>query len=201
MARRDWAALVAVHSDAWLAAVAAFYAVKLDAGGRARLHRQTDALPTLFEVVTGRVVVAGGQVGQGQQQRGKGGARGAGGRSNANAAANANTDAAANDTTTPNNPPPPNFPRGDAKDGHASRAPNPAGRLLRAADIGPGLVGRYAELFWPDDALWYVVQIASVDARAHTAKIIYSTGEEEDDAPLDEFARDKQMSLLPASWS
>lgn len=34
MARRDWLALVAVHSDAWLMAVAFFYAVKLDSAGR-----------------------------------------------------------------------------------------------------------------------------------------------------------------------
>ena len=34
MQRRDWLALVAVHSDSWLMAVAFFYAVKLDAGGR-----------------------------------------------------------------------------------------------------------------------------------------------------------------------
>jgi hypothetical protein len=34
MARKDWLALVAVHSDAWLMAVAFFYAVKLDQAGR-----------------------------------------------------------------------------------------------------------------------------------------------------------------------
>lgn len=32
--QRDWVALVAVHSDSWLLAVAFFYAVKLDAAGR-----------------------------------------------------------------------------------------------------------------------------------------------------------------------
>lgn len=34
MQKRDWLALVAVHSDAWLIAVAFFYGVKLDAAGR-----------------------------------------------------------------------------------------------------------------------------------------------------------------------
>eukprot|EP00955_Chlamydomonas_euryale_P020070 213604-Chlamydomonas_euryale.AAC.13 len=34
MQKRDWLALVAVHCDAWLMAVAFFYAVKLDAAGR-----------------------------------------------------------------------------------------------------------------------------------------------------------------------
>jgi hypothetical protein len=34
MDRKDWLALVAVHSDAWLMGVAYFYAVKLDGSGR-----------------------------------------------------------------------------------------------------------------------------------------------------------------------
>eukprot|EP00882_Tetradesmus_deserticola_P008699 GHRQ01009173.1.p1 GENE.GHRQ01009173.1~~GHRQ01009173.1.p1 ORF type:complete len:200 (+),score=50.74 GHRQ01009173.1:170-769(+) len=54
MARKDWLALVAVHSDAWLMAVAFFYAVKLDQEGRSKLFKQVNALPTLFELVTGR---------------------------------------------------------------------------------------------------------------------------------------------------
>ncbi len=38
MERRDWLALVAVHSDAWLMATAFFYAVRLDAVGRCVLQ-------------------------------------------------------------------------------------------------------------------------------------------------------------------
>jgi hypothetical protein len=34
MQRKDWLALVAVHSDSWLLSVAFFYGVKLDQGGR-----------------------------------------------------------------------------------------------------------------------------------------------------------------------
>lgn len=34
MQKRDWLALVAVHSDAWLLAVSFFYAANLDATGR-----------------------------------------------------------------------------------------------------------------------------------------------------------------------
>lgn len=34
MQKRDWLALVAVHSDAWLMSVSFFYGVKLDASGR-----------------------------------------------------------------------------------------------------------------------------------------------------------------------
>lgn len=32
--------------------------------------------------------------------------------------------------------------------------PLPTGRLLTAEDVTPALVGRQAELFWPDDAKW-----------------------------------------------
>lgn len=39
MQKRDWLALVAVHCDAWLMAVAFFYAVKLDAAGRCVICR------------------------------------------------------------------------------------------------------------------------------------------------------------------
>ena len=34
MARKDWLALVAVHSDSWLYAVAFYYGAKLDASSR-----------------------------------------------------------------------------------------------------------------------------------------------------------------------
>ena len=34
MVRKDWLALVAVHSDAWLMSVAFYYGAKLDASGR-----------------------------------------------------------------------------------------------------------------------------------------------------------------------
>lgn len=32
-------------------------------------------------------------------------------------------------------------------------------RYLMLEDIGDGLVGRHAELFWPDDNLWYLIEI------------------------------------------
>ena len=34
MVRKDWLALVAVHSDAWLMSVAFYYGAKLDANAR-----------------------------------------------------------------------------------------------------------------------------------------------------------------------
>lgn len=125
-------------------------------------------------------------------------ARGGGGRGGAAAAKSepaADGDGAADEGAEP---PLPNFPHGTTQGGHASFRPNPAGRMLRASDIAPSLAGRFAELLWPDDALWYVVQIAAVDARAGTAQIIYSTGEQED-LDLKEILRDEHMSLLPAA--
>jgi Alfin len=38
MYKREWLALVAVHSDSWLLAVAFFYAVRLDNAGRCALN-------------------------------------------------------------------------------------------------------------------------------------------------------------------
>lgn len=52
MARKDWLALVAVHSDAWLMAVAFFYAVKLDADGRYRLYNCKYYLQLTFSIRT-----------------------------------------------------------------------------------------------------------------------------------------------------
>lgn len=44
------------------------------------------------------------------------------------------------------------------------------GRPLRDSDIGPSLEGQRAEMFWPDDNLWYLVEINSVDMRSHQAR-------------------------------
>jgi hypothetical protein len=54
MDRGQWLALVAVHSDAWLMAVAFFNAARLDAEARRRLFNDINALPTCLEVATGR---------------------------------------------------------------------------------------------------------------------------------------------------
>lgn len=40
------------------------------------------------------------------------------------------------------------------------------GRLLVESDIGPALKGRHAELWWPDDASWYLIEI-QVSKREH----------------------------------
>ncbi|XP_031094956.1 PHD finger protein ALFIN-LIKE 4-like [Ipomoea triloba] len=55
MQDKDWLALVAVHSDAWLLSVAFYFGARFgfDKSERKRLFCLINELPTLFEVVTG----------------------------------------------------------------------------------------------------------------------------------------------------
>uniref|UniRef100_A0A0R0FQK5 PHD finger protein ALFIN-LIKE n=1 Tax=Glycine max TaxID=3847 RepID=A0A0R0FQK5_SOYBN len=52
---KDWLSLVAVHSDAWLLAVAFYFGARFgfDKADRKRLFNMINDLPTIFEVVTG----------------------------------------------------------------------------------------------------------------------------------------------------
>ncbi|KAK6912852.1 Zinc finger, PHD-finger [Dillenia turbinata] len=55
MQEKDWLSLVAVHSDAWLLAVAFYFGARFgfDKADRKRLFNMINDLPTIFEVVTG----------------------------------------------------------------------------------------------------------------------------------------------------
>ncbi|XP_077224026.1 PHD finger protein ALFIN-LIKE 5-like isoform X2 [Tasmannia lanceolata] len=55
MQEKDWLSLVAVHSDAWLLAVAFYFGARFgfDKNERRRLFGMINELPTIFEVVTG----------------------------------------------------------------------------------------------------------------------------------------------------
>ncbi|XP_074581516.1 PHD finger protein ALFIN-LIKE 8-like isoform X2 [Curcuma longa] len=57
MAEKDWLALVAVHSDSWLLAVAFYFSARFgfDKESRRRLFNMINNLPTIYEVVTGTV--------------------------------------------------------------------------------------------------------------------------------------------------
>ncbi|KAI8468907.1 MAG: hypothetical protein J3K34DRAFT_522566 [Monoraphidium minutum] len=202
MGRKDWIALVAVHSDAWLMAVAFFYAVKLDASGRARLYRHLNSLPTLFEVATGRArpspapAKGGGPGGGGWSGRGGGVKRGAdgepgegGGHGHGHGPGGAGAPAVSRLPPVPFKDMP--------ASANGSQHPDPRGRRLGYEDITPRLQGKYTELYWPDDALWYLVYIDRIDVRAKTANIIYYPSEELEELDLDEIARDGHMSLLP----
>lgn len=56
MEEKDWLALVAVHSDAWLLAVAFYFGARFEfqKEERKRLFSMINSLPTIFEVVTGK---------------------------------------------------------------------------------------------------------------------------------------------------
>ncbi|KAL8102814.1 PHD finger protein ALFIN-LIKE 1-like isoform X2 [Apium graveolens] len=54
MNRRDWLALVAVHTDSWLLSVAYYFGARLNRNERKRLFSLINDLPTVFEVVAER---------------------------------------------------------------------------------------------------------------------------------------------------
>lgn len=51
--------------------------------------------------------------------------------------------------------------------------PQLPGRLLQAADIKPDLQGRQAEMYWPDDNMWYLIEIHRVNVVDKSATIVY----------------------------
>ncbi|KAJ4720075.1 PHD finger alfin-like protein [Melia azedarach] len=57
MHKKDWLSLVAVHSDCWLVSVAFYFGARLNRNERKRLFSLINDLPTLFEVVTGRMPI------------------------------------------------------------------------------------------------------------------------------------------------
>ncbi|KAI0495991.1 hypothetical protein KFK09_022298 [Dendrobium nobile] len=56
MQEKDWLALVAVHSDAWLLSVAFYFGARFgfDKTGRKRLFSMINELPTVYEVLNGK---------------------------------------------------------------------------------------------------------------------------------------------------
>ncbi|KAF5838959.1 hypothetical protein DUNSADRAFT_1904 [Dunaliella salina] len=86
------------------------------------------------------------------------------------------------------NPPPPGL--------KASKAqPQAPGKMLTSKDISPNLKGRHAELFWPADGNWYLIEIQDVDVGTKTARIVYTTGELEE-LELGDIIQNQHMSLI-----
>jgi hypothetical protein len=189
MERKDWLALCAVHSDAWLMSLAFFYSARFDADGRAELFSLVNQHPTVYEVVTGRV--ARNKMYKRKQPKVQAAAAPAPvavyepepnpfvrpgyqaadqvpalvgacvGRGCCAALAcrpsvhdSSFCVAAPADVCAPMSP----------------LQPLPTGRLLTAADVSPALTGRQAELFWPDDGKWYLIQFNQVDMAARKAE-------------------------------
>ena len=142
MDRKDWLALCAVHSDAWLMSVLFFYAARFDDAGRAELYSLVNQHPTVYEVVTGRV--SRDMVHKRRQVVG---------------------------VKSPPNPTYNNVHVKLPVKGYvAADSPLPAGRPMVPTDVTLALKGRQAELYWPDDKKWYLVAIQSLDLRTRRAK-------------------------------
>jgi hypothetical protein len=154
MDERDWLALVAVHSDAWLMAVAFYYGSQLNAQERRELFTALNAPDTLYEIITEKAT--------GTQKRRR-------------------RMEFQHDQDDP----------GKAQ---ASKEPLPSGRLVTDDDV-PHLKGRSAELYWPPDRLWYLVEILTVNPKKMTANIKYTNGDEEE-LDLNEVIDEGHMSLL-----
>lgn len=83
----------------------------------------------------------------------------------------------------------------------SAKEPQAARRRLDEKDIGMGLVGKVAEVFWEDEAdasasMWYLVKVESVDLASKTACVRYQNGEVETNLSLVEAARDGIMLLV-----
>lgn len=77
----------------------------------------------------------------------------------------------------------------------SAQQPQLPGRLLQVQDIRPELQGRQAEMYWPDDNMWYLIEIHTVNVVNKTAIIVYRTGEVEE-LNLSEIANEGHMSLI-----
>ncbi|KAL2650135.1 hypothetical protein R1flu_018263 [Riccia fluitans] len=54
MSQKEWLTLVALHSDAWLTAMASFYSAGLTRSERKRVFMLISDLPTAYDIITGR---------------------------------------------------------------------------------------------------------------------------------------------------
>lgn len=147
MEKKDWLALCAVHSDAWLMSVLFFYAARFDDAGRAELFSLVNQHPTVYEVATGRVS-----------------------RSKMNKRRHMGARSPAYNATSQPMQTQPTAQQFIFQGPVASDTPAPTGRLLVDSDVTPALRGRQAELYWPDDGKWYLVAIQSLDLRTSRAK-------------------------------
>ena len=77
----------------------------------------------------------------------------------------------------------------------SSRQLQRPGQMLQYADITPALRGRLAESWWPDDNLWYLIEIQDVNVHDLTADIMYITGETEI-LELKDIVKEQHMSLI-----
>eukprot|EP00798_Chlamydomonas_sp_ICE-L_P013936 gene13936-19869_t len=60
----------------------------------------------------------------------------------------------------------------------SKRRQSPGQPLLKSGDFHPGLVGRHAEVYWPDKT-WYLVEIQDVNLEFRQLSVVYAMGETE----------------------
>jgi len=172
MQKKDWLALVAVHSDAWLMAVAFYYGAKFDKVERDKLFKLVNNLPTVYETLAGKGTKSASKKKKPASDDDK---------KPAKKQKKAAQLVAADDPPAP--PPVTGFQKPSA------------GRLLVPSDEYGSLQGAKIELFWPDDGLWYRGEVVSINMRNRSAKVVYATGDVET-MTLDEIAADGHMNVL-----
>ena len=81
-----------------------------------------------------------------------------------------------------------------------AKQPQAARRRLNESDISMALAGKIAEVYWvsdkPEESMWYLVKVESVDLSAKTACVRYQNGEVEADLNLSEVAQEGHMLLV-----
>lgn len=131
---RDWLALCAVHSDAWLMSLLFFWGARFNHMGRGELFALANQHPTVYEVVTGRAkrntIYKKADIGGLEHET-------------------------------------------NGMAGEPAIRAAPSGRIIGPEEIGAGLCGRLAELYWPDDGKWYLVEIQAIDLDTKMAKYVH----------------------------
>lgn len=81
-----------------------------------------------------------------------------------------------------------------------AKQPQAARRRLNESDISMALAGKIAEVYWvsdkPEESMWYLVKVESVNLAARTACVRYQNGEVEADLNLSEVAQEGHMLLV-----
>merc|ERR1712216_910185 len=184
MQRKDWLALVAVHSDAWLMAVAFYYGAKFDAKKRDALFAQINAVPTVYETLSAARGREEKPTSAGARQNG--GAQANGRDATGKGAKTALADVKGNSSKVKKH-------KVDPMDAQGFKKPSP-GFILDPDQALTTLKNAQIELFWPDDNLWYRAEVISLNERNRTAKVLYATSDVET-LNLDELIREGHVNV------
>ena len=195
MSQSDWLSLCAIHSDSWLMSLLFFFGARFNCTGRAELFALANQHPTIYEVVSEKVprnvMYKRGDGGLGVGFSGGGvGAPASGGHPSQGMSEGGMEPVAGAGLVG-------STPADGRRPMHSEPAirSEPSGKIIAPDDFSTALCGKRAELFWPDDQKWYLVEIQAIDMETKMAKVRYATQEEEE-LNLMEVIEDGQMSLL-----